>query len=179
MLLDPVENGGVEEKKEDEAISPLSLRNRPSNSTSPDDIDDEQVSGFQAQLHSMAKAILGSCGSALEAASLWMQNHGCRWPGTTQDPAAADMAPPLSIAEELRKLAMQTGAPFAVGTRRTDIPKFLGEDAVYSFEDDNISAISQHTLEEMAQHGMHPRQRRRPPSPTRTISQSSSSKEIV
>ena len=59
-------------------------------------------------------------------------------------------APALSIAEELRQLALQQQAPqihpeFAAPR---DIPKFLGEEA--GFDDDNISAISQHTLEEMA-----------------------------
>ena len=45
--------------------------------------------------------------------------------------------------------------------RRADIPRFLGEEAVYSFDDDNISAISQHTLEEMTRHGIkHPVRRK-------------------
>mmetsp|Transcript_18895 Transcript_18895/g.39147 ORF Transcript_18895/g.39147 Transcript_18895/m.39147 type:complete len:324 (-) Transcript_18895:271-1242(-) len=57
--------------------------------------------------------------------------------------------PPLSIADELRQLAAKAGMPM-MAPPRGNVPKFLGEDAIDSFEDDNISAISQHTLEEMA-----------------------------
>lgn len=68
---------------------------------------------------------------------------------------------PLSIAEELRQLAIAEGqnpnAPLhqPQQPRSTDIPRFLGEDAVHSIDDDNISAISQHTLEEMTRRGQH------------------------
>lgn len=98
-------------------------------------------------------------------------------------------APALSIADELKRLAAQQPRQ---PRRAADIPRFLGEDAVYSFEDDNVSAISQHTLEEMARRGpkltdprlLHPLCRsngshgsNRTPSPGRTRSSTSSSKE--
>jgi hypothetical protein len=200
MML-PGEKGGVEEKKEDtmDNLSPsMLLRNRQSSSddqnqqASDEVLDDEQTYGFQARLQRLANAIFGSCGNLIEAASCFVSQQGCRWPlesprnqqsaqgGTQHQPR-----PPLSIAEELRKLAQEEGRrnlfqPLQ-GFRRTDIPKFLGEEAVYSFDDDNISAISQHTLEEMARHGVvqaHYARRKQPsnPSPAETNSSESSGK---
>lgn len=168
-------------------ISPKSIRNRQSSSEAVED-DEEQTYGFQAQLQAFTKAVFGTCGLALEAASMFMQQQGCRWPlNSSANQSPQDGAnPPLSIADELRRLAMREGRTAQPhGTRTADIPKFLGEDHVYSFEDDNISALSQHTLEEMARHGVvHPSHRRRPssvqsnntpPSPAVTTSLSSSS----
>lgn len=164
--MDPIEKGGVEEKKEESEDSPKSLRN-PQSSEILDDDDDEQKHGFQARLQTFASSILGSCGSAIEAAACFVQHQTCKWPmqatAEHEFPPGQPAKPPLSIADELRRLAAMEGRPFPVGTRRADIPKFLGEDAVYDWEDDNISAISQHTLEEMARHGViHPTYRRRP-----------------
>lgn len=178
-MLGPGDKGGVEEKKEDftDMVSPKSLRNRTQTSEVAED-DAEDTSG--SQWYAFARALLGSCSNVIEAAG-W-----CRWPSDNvpahqQPPEPA--APPLSVADELRRLAAMEGRPFQPAMRSTDIPKFLGEDAVYSFEDDNISALSQHTLEEMAHLGkVHRTYRRResdrsgsPPSPTQTTSYSSSS----
>lgn len=128
---------------------------------------DEQTDGFQAQVQNFAKTVLGSCGNALSFLG---------WPGTHSDHNAggggaanhnnnrAAAKPPLSITDELRKLAAKEGRVFGGGMRRADIPRFLGEEAVYSFEDDNISAISQHTLEEMTRHGVRYPVRRKPSS---------------
>lgn len=151
--------GGVEEKKEDDrVVSPTNvpINNRPSPFASAGDTEpyDEQRDGFQAQV----QHFLGSCGSAL---SCLVNDGGCQWPASNPEgvagspyrgPAAAKA--PLSITDELRKLAAKEGRVFGGGMRRADIPRFLGEEAVYSFEDDNISAISQHTLEEMTKHGI-------------------------
>lgn len=190
--------GGVEERKEDdyEHEQPPTLPNllpagSPKVKSTPEAMgkeDDDAHSGFSASVESIAKAIFGGCGQAVEAASYLVQGE-CRWPSKTQDKGAG-AKPALSIAEELKKLAMKEGRPFPsapISNERTkDIPKFLGEDAVYSFEDDNISAISQHTLEEMvARNGvMHPVSRKpstdslhTPPSPTRTTSLSTSSSD--
>jgi hypothetical protein len=185
--------GGVEERKEDDyeydqsAPHPNLLgAGSPKVKSAIDREDDDARSGFSASVESIAKAILGGCGQVVEAVSLLVQGE-CRWPSRAQDKGAK---PALSIADELKKLALKEGRPFPtqpVSSERTkDIPKFLGEDAVYSFEDDNISAISQHTLEEMvARNGvLHPICRKpsanslhTPPSPTRTTSLSTSSSD--
>jgi hypothetical protein len=202
MML-PGEKGGVEEKKEDtmDNLSPsMMLRNRQSSddhvqNQQADEIDEEQTYGFHARLQRIANAIFGSCGQLIEAASCFVSQQGCRWPmespvnqQSAQGAAQKHHRPPLSIAEELRKLAQEDGnrnffQPLQ-GFRRTDIPKFLGEEAVYSFDDDNISAISQHTLEEMARNGVvqahYPGRKKSsnpsPPSPTETNSSDSSVK---
>ena len=196
---------GVEEKKEDDdvveqAAPPLT----PRISKSEENAEEEREHGFQAQLEKIVRAIFGTCGSALEAASIFVQRQTCeQWNSATGNGNRAQHEkPPLSIAEELRKLAKKEGRPFpeppVTGPRAADIPKFLGEDAVHSFEDDNISAISQHTLEEMVSHNgvLHPASQRimqqqqqqqqkkkkpqnkpeqRPPSPARTRSLSTNS----
>lgn len=197
----PGEKGGVEEKKDDsmDNLSPnLLLRHRQSsdepNFQPGDESDDEQTYGFHARLQRLANVVFGTCGSLIEAASCFVSQQGCRWPldSPLHQPSAERGAqvqhnrPPLSIAEELRRMAQEDGnrnvfQPMQ-GFRRTDIPKFLGEEAVYSFDDDNISAISQHTLEEMARHGViqaHRARRRQssnpsPPPPTETNSGGSS-----
>jgi hypothetical protein len=170
-------DGGVEEKKDDDVDQHQQDDLLPEHSESRSDEKDEQTTGIQAQLQNLAKALLGGCGMAIEAVSFFVQD--CRWPGhhnnntthnhhNTNDPLGVyarnlfqdhsipsrhhtpflqprPPPQPLSIAKELQKLA--TPRP---NLRSTDIPKFLGEEAVYSFEDDNISCLSQHTLEEMA-----------------------------
>jgi len=183
-MLRPSNEGGVEEKKEDtEQLSPKTLKRRSSSQESGEK-EEEEETGFRALLESFAQSIFGSCGSAIEAASFFVQGQGCRWPVGRENPTRErPTRPPLSIAEELKRLAMQEGEAVQRGYRAADIPKFLGEDAVYSFEDDNISAISQNTLEEMSRNGIvHPMCRRhsqhsvgRPPSPTRTTSSSTNS----
>jgi hypothetical protein len=186
--------GGEEERKEDDYDQSVPLPNplssprvRSASETMDKEGDDEQ-SGFSASIESIAKAILGHCGQAVEAASYMVQGN-CRWPPGNQSPTRDQAAKPaLSIADELKKLALKEGRPYPAPPicyeRTADIPKFLGEEAVYSFEDDNISAISQHTLEEMvARNGVvHPICRKAstnslhtPPSPTRTTSLSTSS----
>jgi hypothetical protein len=191
--------GGVEERKEDDyehdqsaPLPNLLGGGSPKVKSAPEAIDkedDDARSGFSVSVESITKAILGGCGQAVEAASLLVQGE-CRWPSRAQAKGDKDAKPALSIADELKKLALKEGRPFPtqpVSSERTkDIPKFLGEDAVYSFEDDNISAISQHTLEEMvARNGvLHPICRKpsanslhTPPSPTRTTSLSTSSSD--
>ena len=179
------DKGGVEEKKDDSMdnnLSPHVLRNGQSSSEDVE-LDDEQTHGFQAQWKKFADAVFGSCGSAIEAASYFVQQQGCRWPSQPPVDTPEMHRPPLSIAEELRKLAQRDGRIFqAPSTRPADIPKFLGEEAVYSFEDDNISALSHNTLEDMARHGVVQAQyaRRRqsthtPPSPVGTNSASTES----
>lgn len=159
--------GGVEEKKEEEPLSPENtIPVKSADCEAPEnDSYDEQKDGFQAQVKQFSKAVLGSCGYAL---SFLVPGDGCSWlrPTTPQtalrtSPRNAPSKAPLSIADELRALAAKEGRVFGGGMRRTDIPRFLGEEAVYSFEDDNISAISQNTLEEMAKHGIKRPVRRR------------------
>ena len=130
-----------------------------------------QPNGFQAKIQKVIQAIVDSCDSVVTFLVRGGEG-GCQWPGTEgaavspsrRQPTAAAAAfakPPLSITEELRKLAESEGRVFGGGMRRADIPRFLGEEAVYSFDDDNISAISQHTLEEMTRHGIkHPVRRK-------------------
>jgi hypothetical protein len=191
--------GGVEERKEDDYDQsapppvPNLLSSGSPNVKPPADAkerqNDDAQSGFGASVESFAKAIFGTCGQAVEAASYMAQGQ-CRWPGNQSPTRDKGAKPALSIADELRKLAQKEGRPFPtppVSYERTaDIPKFLGEDAVYSFEDDNISAISQHTLEEMVSRNgvLHPMCRKpssnslhTPPSPTRTTSLSTSSSD--
>jgi hypothetical protein len=189
--------GGVEERKEDDyehdqsaPLPNLLGSGSPRVKSAAEAMnreDDDAQSGFGASVESIAKALFGACGQAVEATSYLVQGQ-CRWPSPQQDKGAK---PALSIADELKKLALKEGrpypaAPVADNERTKDIPKFLGEDAVYSFEDDNISAISQHTLEEMvARNGvLHPICRKpssnslhTPPSPTRTTSLSTSSSD--
>jgi hypothetical protein len=189
-------DGGVEEKKEDEpaALSPLSvphtgLHHRPSSyfphGKSEDAVEpmhnrDERNDGFQSHVQNFAKSFLGTCGTALSFLVRGGEG-GCQWPGGNSNPdglqrrPTADVKPPLSITEELRKLAESEGRVFGGGMRRADIPRFLGEEAVYSFDDDNISAISQHTLEEMTKHGIKHPVRRKPSSES---SQSASSAQL-
>jgi hypothetical protein len=158
----PPRRDGVEEKKEDDLeldLLPLS----PRISQSQENEEEERKHGFQAQVENFAKIIFGSCGQAMEAASTFVEGKACI-PRPWQ-PQGGNLSPrqpqpeALSIADELRKLAAQEGRRFElpIQPRAADIPKFLGEEAVQSFEDDNISAISQHTLEDMARNGIiHP-----------------------
>jgi hypothetical protein len=204
-------DGGVEEKKE-EPLSPPSYRpqripkrfsgeEEPTMNTSTS-TDDRSVRSHWERL---SRFFTGSCGNALEAASLFVQGQSCRWPGDLFGNSGnnanannngnnnnnmdnrSDGKPQLSIAEELRLLAIKEGRypgePLQT-ERRGDIPRFLGEDAVYSFEDDDVSALSQHTLEEMARNGVvHPLCRRQhsvnsqstPPTPSKLLSTSTSS----
>lgn len=194
------ELGGVEETKQEDdengiPFSPLSVPHRQSSSLIPPDASTEKPAEAQDEtlserLHSLARAVLCSCGQALS-----FLGDGCRWNterggpvGPGRPPESVHGARPhLSITNELRELAAKEGRVFGGGMRRADIPRFLGEDAVYSFEDDNISAISQNTLEELSKHGISYPIRRKissadsdaaaagPPSPTRTFSASSGS----
>jgi hypothetical protein len=188
--------GGVEERKEDDygqSAPPLNLLSsgspRVKSASEAIGREDDDAQSFGASVENIAKAIFGSCGQAVEAASYMVQGQ-CRWPGNESPRRDEGAKPALSIAEELKKLALKEGRPFPTppvcNERTAGIPKFLGEDAVYSFEDDNISAISQHTLEEMvARNGvLHPMCRKAsgnslhtPPSPTRTTSLSTSSSD--
>ena len=159
---------GVEEKKEEDAAEGTDQPISPRKSQSQENDEQERRHGFQAQVQNLASVVFGSCGTAIEAASMFVQGQACdQW--QKDEPAnnspngipRKHEPPPLSIADELRKLAAMEGRPFPPvppsGPRAADIPKYLGEDAVRSFEDDNISAISQHTLEEMAKNGIvHP-----------------------
>lgn len=173
--------GGVEEKKEDERIPPAAVDapHRLSSDASGEHAEsfDEQKDGFQAKVESFAKSLC-SCGQALSC----LEPSGevvdpCRWPGNTnpQAPPRVAQPAPLSIADELHKLATKEGRVFGGGMRRADIPRFLGEEAVYSWDDDNISAISQHTLEEMARHGIKYSVRRRPSNESNASSKDSDS----
>jgi len=183
-------DGGVEEQKEEEPLSPtawdFSHHYQHRRSSIPRggvhaDPFDEQKDGFQAQVENLAKSVLGSCGQVLSCLVPTGDNNQCSWPprkGTNPRNAAPPQVPipaPLSIAEDLRKLATKEGRVFGGGMRRADIPRFLGEEAVYSFDDDNISAISQHTLEEMARHGIRYPIRRRPSSESIASSKNSDS----
>ena len=145
--------GGVEEEKEEYSFD-RHLHKQTSTETDATGVGDER--GFRAQLEEFSKFFLGSCGTVLEAASSVIRDKTCRWNGAAPGGGGGGAAavhktpakPALSIADELKRLAAQQ--PQVVPRRAADIPRFLGEDAVYSFEDDNVSAISQHTLEEMA-----------------------------
>lgn len=166
---------GVEEKKEDglERTAGGEYGNNtvsPRLSKSQENDEEERKHGFQAQVENFAKTVFGSCGTALGVASLfgegdcsncqtpfWPTPHGpeCHRVGRADE---EEVLPALSIADELRRLAALEGRAFPdPGPRAADIPRFLGEEAVRSFEDDNISAISAHTLEELAENGIvHP-----------------------
>ena len=165
-------DGGVEEKKVDDLLD--EPQHDSTDKDNPHVAANESIDhgeggarNFQEQLQQIARSVLGGCGSAMEAVTFFVQD--CRWPlhmppddqgymNGAHDPMqhrsqqhyTRTPAPPLSIAQELQKLAAQTPKP---SVRSTDIPKFLGEEAVYPFEDDNISCLSQHTLEEMAIRG--------------------------
>lgn len=199
LNLNSGSDGGVEEKKEDDEVMvvPKSMRSQLLNASPiiPEGIPEEdQHDGPQSpnqssakkrkprnwleQAEDAAKFLLGSCGQAVEAASLFVQGRDCQCPGAIDSPNK-NSRQPLSITEELRKLAMQEGywQQGLEHERRADIPAFLGEDAVYSIDDDNISAISQNTLEDMARRGV-VRMKRKPqvsPMPEATSSSSSSS----
>lgn len=176
-LAHAASDGGVEEKKDEEImiLSPSSLQpqtgqQRPSSflPTREDALETSQTEtvneGIQDHIGNFAKSIFETCGTAVSF--LWRGGEdGCHWPGRSdrvRRRSAAPAKPPLSITEELRKLAEAEGRVFGGGMRRADIPRFLGEEAVYSFDDDNISAISQHTLEEMTKHGIKHPVRRKP-----------------
>jgi len=193
-MIPPVDNGGVEEKKDDssmDAFSPpagATTRNDSSNNLNGEDEgdavvaeDDEHATGFQAQLHAFADAVFGSCGTAIEAAADFVQQQGCRWGAkrnkkTDDGDGQHDAKPPLSIADELRRLAAIEGRPFPypANTRSADIPKFLGEDAL---DDDNISAISQHTLERQLDEAAYARRRLQRPPTTVPVPQPSNSSD--
>ena len=142
-----IERAGVEEKKEDASEHPLLQHDQRSKSEEEED----QRSGFQAQVESYAQCMFGSCG---EVAAIFTgrrrEQHDNRAQNNNND--GPPPPPPLSIADELRKLAAQDGRIWG-GPRAEDIPRFLGEEAVNSFDDDNISQISQHTLEELMRSG--------------------------
>lgn len=185
IILNQSSDGGVEEKKEDEPVT-LSpdhhaphtngLHHRYSSGHFPNDAaaaaaetvnntNQPKQDGFKAHIQNFVKSIIESCESVVTFLARGGEG-GCPWPGSggvtspNRRPAAV-VHPPLSITEELRKLAESEGRVFGGGMRRADIPRFLGEEAVYSFDDDNISAISQHTLEEMTKHGIkHPVRRK-------------------
>jgi len=177
--------GGVEEEKDECEFSPEQYR-KESMETDQEDVGDEK--GFRAQLEEFSRFFFGSCGNLLESAFFYTRDKTCRWNETggktnIGNNNKEEIVQPLSIADELKRLAAQEGP--IVRPRAADIPRFLGEDAVYSFEDDNVSAISQHTLEEMARKGfVHPMCRsngshgsNRTPSPGRTRSSTSSGEE--
>lgn len=138
----------MEEKKEDASEHPL-LRD---GSKSEENVEEEQSRhGFKAKVESLANCMFGSCG---EVVSIFtggqVRNRENR---DTQSKNGPPPPPPLSIADELRKLAAQEGRVWGSGPRAEDIPRFLGEGAVNSFDDDNISQISQHTLEDLMSSG--------------------------
>jgi hypothetical protein len=162
--------GGVEEKKEDDPLvstAPSDALYRSSGDNSGERVDtfDEPKDDIHARIEGFARSIIGSCGQALSCLAPTGDGGHCRGWVDDADPLhdlpRAPPQAPLSIADELRKLATKEGRVFGGGMRRADIPRFLGEEAVYSFDDDNISAISQHTLEEMARHGIRYPVRRR------------------
>lgn len=162
MLSDS--EGGVEEKKEDDPLqssfpSDALYRSSADNSGERvDTFDEPRDDDLHARIEGFARSIIGSCGQALSCFAPTGDGGNCRGWVDDADPLHDRPMPPppapLSIADELRKLATKEGRVFGGGMRRADIPRFLGEEAVYSFDDDNISAISQHTLEEMARHGI-------------------------
>jgi hypothetical protein len=196
-------------RKRQSMSSPQHDRRNPSSSDCQGNSHQSQCNikpNLKESFESFTKAVIGSCGTVVQTATYMVQGQ-CRWPG---EPAGFQRAvsrtngtphhiqqsshprPPLSIAEEIRKMNqhMTSPAPYpAAGARffqsspmvgpgygtpppvygtaapsgaiaidpmtgrpiTTDVPKFLGEEAVQSFEDDdNVSALSQHTLEEMA-----------------------------
>ena len=138
----------MEEEKEELELSPRRSAELNDTTIPKEQIGDEH--SFTSQLDSLVKTMFGSCTNALEAASFFVQERGggaCRWPlhgaaQSSKEKNAANnpvrpAAPPLSIADELRRLAIAEGRdPDAryQPPRPADIPKFLGEDAVYSFE---------------------------------------------
>ncbi|GAX20180.1 hypothetical protein FisN_12Hh025 [Fistulifera solaris] len=141
-----MERSGVEEKKEDATEQPLLQHNQQSKSDEKD--EEEQKSGLQAQMESYAQCIFGSCGEVASIFTGRRRNNRDIHDNNDGPPPP----PPLSIADELRRLAAQNGQIWG-GPRAQDIPRFLGEEAVHSFDDDNISQISQHTLEELMRNG--------------------------
>lgn len=141
------------------------------NSNNDNSRNHHKQDGFQTHIQNFVRTIVASCESVVTflvrggeggCPPVWpSSSHGGMMSPTNNHRPAAVVHPPLSITEELRKLAESEGRVFGGGMRRADIPRFLGEEAVYSFDDDNISAISQHTLEEMTKHGIkHPVRRK-------------------
>ena len=166
----PLHNGAPN----DEAVAAAAAEEM--NTNNSNNRNHHKRDGFQAHIQNVVRTIVESCESVVTFLVRGGEG-GCPWPGNTNNsggvggvtstnhrPMAAAAVfnnPPLSITEELRQLAAAEGRVFGGGMRRADIPRFLGEEAVYSFDDDNISAISQHTLEEMTKHGIrHPVRRK-------------------
>lgn len=146
--MDILERAGVEEKKEDTSEHPLYRSDQ--QPKSEEYVEEERKSSFKAQMEQLANCMFGACG---EVASIFsggqLSNREKHHNKVNDEPPPP---PPLSIADELRKLAAQEGRIWG-GPRAEDIPRFLGEEAVNSFDDDNISQISQHTLEELMRSG--------------------------
>jgi hypothetical protein len=164
-------------------------------STTPD------CNSIANSLNTFAKVVLGSCGVCDSACSGSQQYNYYNYGPENQVRQPVHPRPPLSIAEEIRKMnqggashpgsgcrsgsrksgpgsggagKFHTSGPAAMGAGNypltpqqqyqqmmmidpmtgrplaNDVPKFLGEEAVQSFEDDdNVSALSAHTLEEL------------------------------
>jgi len=131
---------GVEEQKEE--IVSLGSKEKETHNVSH---FEEKQHGFQAQVDSVATLIMGSCGAALDM----VERQTCalrKSSEVTTMPVAhsairAQQPQELSVMEDLKKLAVLEGNSIP---RATDIPKFLVEDAVHSFDaDDDVSALSQ------------------------------------
>lgn len=144
-----LERAGVEEKKEDVSEHPF-LTAEGQHSNSEENVEEEQQRSFQAQVESFANCLMCSCGDVTSIFTGGQRHNREKQANRAND--GPPPPPPLSIADELRKLAAQEGRIWG-GPRAEDIPRFLGEEAVNSFDDDNISQISQHTLEELMRSG--------------------------
>lgn len=147
-------------------------------------MDTDTNDGAKAVFENLARSIFGSCGGVVEAASFLVQ-RGC---ARSTMPNETDIQRNRQRMDPLARFAGRYQSKC-----ESEVPSFLNGDSVnYSFDDnvtfdDNISALSAHTLEEMAKNGpvLMPHRGRadedspfyNPPSPARTDSSSNSSRE--
>ena len=155
MLL--LHSEGVEEKKEDDddsvaAIARKSFEIEERVSKANEIYEQEHEYDFEEQLQRSISDLFGLFGAAIEAVIVLAEGEACCCAdeiGVGSRVKYGHETPPLSIVEALRKTTRKRE------NRAMDIPMFLGEDSVRSIDDDNISAISQETLEEMEKRNGH------------------------
>lgn len=155
-----------EQNRHDETISGL-----PTNSGNTDN-KNETGENFRASVESFFRAILGSCGGVLEAASFLVKNS---WKPSDENSTKDRRGTPRTVEvsngrseshgfwvtdDRKRRSLFQNARANSSGfpqTQEIPPPFRVGEDGEHCLDisqnfDDNISALSAHTLEEMALH---------------------------